>query len=463
MITKSSLDAVLSEIDRLREQGTVISDYLLHKAAADTYATKGIATCSRYTPPSGGALVKVGDRSALVGYIRCKAYQICPVCHSRWLREQRRKLHRILSLWPGRVTTFSLTIGHGWSDPLIDSLTALKATRAKFVASNKYRASWVEGALLRLEISLGAAGWHPHIHGVILSTKEPTAAQIQSIEDAWIKAARANGCIVDKTHGAKGRLVFDKASAFNEASYMWKRGPWSPFALLEVIADAKSSKSNIEHAKTLWRDYCRGINLASRMRYVTPAGIIRTGWAAYSPTTTTREQALIRIANYVERWEENNLPLDLAAKFLSQVTSDVESLRYDPEVQHRINELEELIAELIEQRSELGLPEECTITADIEQALNELTALLATKKNTKTRLPGLVNLTARGSGKLLPREKAALEKATTHAEARRVLDKVMKRLGPTEEMSELFSMNYENQQINSMYLPSMDPGETSST
>lgn len=457
MSRKPSFSAVVAEIEQQGLAPQKISDYRLHAAAAKTYAIKRIPSCSKYPAAGGLALVKSGRSARFVGYSRCKAHQICPICHTLWLRDQHNKLARLVGRWDGYVSAITLTLPHKRTDSFTDCLRRIQGVRRLFVASKAYKARWIAGTVLRVEVSIGVGGWHPHVHGLLFSFRQPSANDIEDIANSWRTAARSIGCRAGRI-AAHAEGLPDINAALRAGSYMCKRGPASPFSLLEIIARSVAPAPIIDAAKSLWREYCQGVVENGGMRYVTVAGAeIKNGWAALSKSTATRDSALSRIERYIAEWDDaggGGRIYDLAVQYLQHVVADARSAKYDEETRCRIAALEDAIAEAIALRDELGFSGDMDPIGDFDKLSEEVQDLVATTRP-KSTAAGLATITPLGASLLTPEYKTALARATSHADVRRIFSELIARHARPLDPRDLYALNYDNQKIVSMYLPSI--------
>jgi hypothetical protein len=463
MIAKSTLSGLLGFADTAN-RGIGLSTYKQHAAAINTYSINRVATCSRFPSTSGLHLIRRGAGAALVGFARCKSHQICPICHAIWLRDQYQKLTRILNGWMGATSTLTLTFSHRYHDSLADGLRTLNHIRRKFMASRVLSAPWIAGSVLRIEVSLTVGGWHPHLHGLILSGREPSPEQLNAISQAW------NAATVEVTGrkskiAAHSEIMPDKSAALRAGAYVFKRDSQSPFALLSLINQGTSLApvAIVDAAKALWRNYCRSIVDTKGLRYVTVSGcVVKNSWATYGNNKAERK------ANAVQRiYDSMDERLDVegfrspSTALHEQVLADYKKSRYDEETLRYIAELENALVEAMELRDELGydgVTDPCF--GEVERILDRLGSAYSNVKSDSTgQLPGLVTISALGAKLLTPDHKAALSSVSTHAEARAILDKIIKEYPGKENLEpyDLYSLNYDNQKIVSMYLPSFEP------
>lgn len=469
MISKSALDDLLSHIELLKN-GPTVSEHRIHAAAAGTYAVKRIASCSTFKPgrkkgaktgaleKSGIKVVKAGGGIRFRGMARCKAHQICPICHGVWLREQRRRLAKIADRWPGQVSMVTLTVRHRRTEPLSDVLKRLQDVRREFADSAEYRAPWISGIVLRLEISLGAEGWHPHLHGLVYSHGVPTTAQAAGLEAAWRAAASAVGCPVGR-HAAKLEVKKDRKEAHMATGYLCKLGPSSPLMLLRVIAAGDAPKKVEESAKRLWREYCAGVVARNRMRYVTAAGKeIKDSLALLSKSVKAKEGALSRIHVHVRKMEnvsngEWSL-VDLSAIFLERVVTDALERKYSDATRYRIGQLQDRLAEALEYRAEMGFSADFDPYGIADEIERELAEVLVMARLERVDVPALGELTGLGVS-MLSRRLDDFAGAQTIADVRTVLKRIIAKSGLSLTPEDFFVPAYENQEINSMTLPGM--------
>jgi hypothetical protein len=209
-----------------------------------------------------GELVDVEKRLDVASYsgLQTCGRRLCPCCGPRIAVNDAADIAAAITAHVangGQVALITYTLRHGRSDALAGLLAglgaALKAMRHDTVAKRLQR-SYVLGTIVRLDVTVGANGWHPHRHALAFLRGGVTAAQLGALVDAQYRAyassleAGGHGQI-DRKHGVHVRLLdlaaaheqvadyVAKTAAFELASAGTKRGRGENRTLPELAVD----------------------------------------------------------------------------------------------------------------------------------------------------------------------------------------------------------------------------------
>lgn len=166
-----------------------------------------LAKCGRAPVGGGPVSLTVGASGSAyyAGVQHCGSVWVCPVCsaticHHR-AQELERGLRQLRVTRPdAQVLLLTLTIRHGRSDALSDTLDATMAAWSRGVIAGK---GWSQakarfsilGWARTLEVTLGPSGWHPHLHAMVITKSALSHAEL----------AELRGDIYRRWAGALGR------------------------------------------------------------------------------------------------------------------------------------------------------------------------------------------------------------------------------------------------------------------
>jgi len=281
-----------------------------------------VRNCGRAVRRNGvGVEVKVtecgGRRSTGFGNLQhCGLVWVCPVCSAKIAASRQDDISRALSAWYGgvapvgsdvvpafgRVALVTLTMRHNkghslsalWG-ALSESWNVVASGRgwaADQLRHGEHRVAMVErrsgkdkGKLIPtvrgsipvirvVEVTVGANGWHVHIHALLMLPRAATASSVavlgHSMWTRWLSALEARGLDCDREHGVDIRLLKGDPGAalgeyFTKAVYQGSmevvasgmksagRGNRTPFAVLADVVRL----GDVDDLDT-WHEFERG-------------------------------------------------------------------------------------------------------------------------------------------------------------------------------------------------------------
>lgn len=198
-----------------------LRDVLAAHSSVDRVRACGRRRVSRGADPE----VRVREGRAHFSRVAlCGSVWACPVCGPRIRSERARDLDVALRVWierhgAGSVSLVTLTLPHDWGE----SLAALRATvRGSFNAITSGR-PWTRlrdrfglaHHVAALDVTHGrAAGWHPHLHVILLGTRRLDDGDVRALRRrlyvAWAGALREAGrrLPVYRSVGRDGRVFY---------------------------------------------------------------------------------------------------------------------------------------------------------------------------------------------------------------------------------------------------------------
>ncbi len=227
----------------------------------------------------------------LKGPQSCKSGFACPRCGPKKRAAKGLELEQgLANFWQqypqGTAVLVTVTIRHGRVDPLADTMRAVQDAWAKGVCSGN---SWKHakkrlgyfGMVRTIEVTYGQAGWHPHIHGLLLFEKSLNDMELYDLHQVVYRSwagrlvaqhgqeapSQQRGVHVQRvTSGAGGAYLVKEGGQPRSLSLEMTRADLkrgragqsvTPFELLDQFAAAERAKDAAGMARTkgLWNEY----------------------------------------------------------------------------------------------------------------------------------------------------------------------------------------------------------------
>lgn len=289
----SHIKQVLPTIPFLIREGSKHESVELQNIVREILPGNRVGACLRHRLGNSSVTITTTDRgdTRLGGLMVCDASHICPVCHARKMAREQQIVSRIVHdhyQAGGILIDTALTVPHQLYDPLSDAVTRLDSTWKYFRSTPIWKILTEElgvvGCIKRLEITLGANGWHPHLHVSLLCRPEHAKgikgySWRAALEDAfctvlplWRQAGRKAGINISEDAQAAvaitGHVDAQRAVKYNLKNMGYCKKPTSltPVDLLRVVAQSNDG-TVVAAAKHLFREYAAAIKGKHTLTY----------------------------------------------------------------------------------------------------------------------------------------------------------------------------------------------------
>jgi hypothetical protein len=220
------------------------------------------------------------------GLETCRRVWLCPVCAPRISFKRARLLEAQIARWlkSGHAVLFqTLTFPHDFGDPLLDS-AQIAAKGFTFILRGRAwqdvkRRFGIVGTVRALEVTVGANGWHPHLH-VLLFLKRIRGVRARralqthcfekfaaAVEKAGFRRPDQQNCPLEVVDSSGVGHYVAKASGIVRELTSWHmkqaRGQnRTAFQLLHDIA-----ADNVESDRQLWGEWESGTYRRRQLTY----------------------------------------------------------------------------------------------------------------------------------------------------------------------------------------------------
>lgn len=249
--------------------------YALQSAAAQLLPLSDRVRRCHVSLIPGRAFVKVyvpddGRLPSFGNLFTCGSVWRCPVCAARISEARRVDLSLALHGDFSHVLV-TYTLRHRRGDPLQVLLTSLLNSIRDFKSGAAWqsfarRVGWV-GSVRSLEVTYGAAGWHPHLHELaFFSEVVDVGTFLNFLRMRWIKVLQLSGATASYSAGLDARFAkCDIAnyiakfgshprwtSAHELSKHVVKRGRAESVTPLDLLSQASQGDAS---AAALWQEY----------------------------------------------------------------------------------------------------------------------------------------------------------------------------------------------------------------
>lgn len=271
---KSNTSKVFTETTA-KKRREVMRERFAHKFAAanllkslDEKKAVRLSKCGyvAYQTEVLGTLKKAqeGDakHASFKGVIACGSVWLCPCCSPRISGRRKDELDSLMQSARAEglaVVMMTLTARHSKRTKLAPFVDALKAAVKRMRQRRQWAALDLVGTVTATEVTHGEAGWHPHMHMLVLvkGSAEQACAKLQAMWPVWRDALAAEGLTATKSafdvrSAMKGEYLAKFAAASEMTLATEKQGrngsrnPW------QLLADAEAGDGQ---ASALWLEY----------------------------------------------------------------------------------------------------------------------------------------------------------------------------------------------------------------
>jgi hypothetical protein len=153
------------------------------KQSESTHPLRRLKTCGLAKKPDVEIRINNGHGFA-TGLFACGNIWTCPTCSARIRARRETEIETALATHVangGSIGMMTLTLQHNASMPLTYTMDAINHAWHRLYSARKYKhmARLLTGTIATLEITTGSgnAGWHPHLHIIMLT--EPGTTQLE--------------------------------------------------------------------------------------------------------------------------------------------------------------------------------------------------------------------------------------------------------------------------------------------
>jgi len=233
--------------------------YQLQRVAQRCLPENRVNKCSRWPAhyrddgiPSIDVLLNRATGKASFGNLTtCGSVWHCPVCAAYVTERRREELQQAIVAWAkrgGGIAMMTLTFPHGVNERAQALIDKLAEARSKLFGARAFketmRAVQAVGRVFALEITIGANGWHPHLHILIFykGDEAECLAVMGRLRDLWASSVRRAGLGTVNEHG------FDVCGGDFAAKYVAKFGK-EPSSYQFWSAAHELTKSHLKRGK----------------------------------------------------------------------------------------------------------------------------------------------------------------------------------------------------------------------
>lgn len=291
------LGSIANNASRTQNGEERIARFALQAAARELAPSSRVRVCLRAVVP-GRDCVEVWHSPArqkayYKNLITCNRVWVCPVCASKITERRRVELARVLGVRDLLVVPdgkgaekmvlvprfylalVTFTLSHKAGEKCVDVLARLKLAYKKMWAG-RWSVAWqkkhrVIGTLRAIELTHGVAGWHPHIHLLLIRDSANTQGSVAEMDIdltlRWQETVETIGGMASLEHGVCFSAADEKA-----VDYLGKMGQQVDAAIRRWGVVSELTKYPVKHgreaSRTMWdllADYVGGDVLAGEL------------------------------------------------------------------------------------------------------------------------------------------------------------------------------------------------------
>ena len=282
----SDFSKVLSVAPALQKRWNHQERLKLQNAVRKILPTHRAGACLRHRLSGSGVNVSLTEQghTRLGGLMVCDAHHICPVCHYKKMAGDKQTIRELVLKHyddGGLLVDAVLTVPHGAGESLEIVLERLenvwKALRSKPIWKRLSADLGVVGVIRRLEVTLGANGWHPHFHvslmcdwGLASELRGQTRYAVHAdafaiVSSCWAAAGRKLGLPISM-HAQSAVAIIAAVEAQQAITYNLKNMGYgdkidslTPFDLLRIVCQAPAEVARVA-ASRLFAEYAAAIH-----------------------------------------------------------------------------------------------------------------------------------------------------------------------------------------------------------
>jgi hypothetical protein len=226
---------------------------------------KSVKLCGRSSLVADGSVAvraRVVDGRKVAGFAglaRCGSVWACPVCSRKIAAERQRQLEEAGRAWEklgGALAMTSLTVSHRAGQRLTSVWDAVQSGWNQVTSGRAWkkitRSFGIEGWHRVTEVTVGANGWHVHIHVVLFlhhGLGHADRAELTRVLLArWRQGIAKKGFGASEQHGADVRMIHGADSAAVLADYFTK-GVYTPDGSAAAAVALEAARGDLKQAR----------------------------------------------------------------------------------------------------------------------------------------------------------------------------------------------------------------------
>ena len=220
------------------------------------------------------------------GLETCRRVWLCPVCAPRIAWKRAHLLEEQIRRWlgdGGGVLFQTLTFPHDFADPLKDSAAVAAKAFTAVLSGRRWqeekRRYGIEGTVRALEVTLGANGWHPHLH-ILVFLRKPRGVRARRaiqksfverfsrvVERAGYRTPDPRNCPIEIVHSAEiGQYVATTIGIVSElTSWHMKRGKGTSRTPIQLLRDVVTNNGSEDRER--WSEWESGTYRRRQLTY----------------------------------------------------------------------------------------------------------------------------------------------------------------------------------------------------
>lgn len=158
-----------------------------------------VRACGRVSrSPEGGPTLRLSDDgqggqvAGLAGLVHCGSPWACPTCARKIGAKRAEEIRQVVEAvhaQGGSAALVTLTLRHHAGHRLADTWDALTYGWSRVTSGRRYTEECarfgVDGWVRAVEVTRGDAGWHPHLHVLVLFDTPMSAEMVQEMAGRW--------------------------------------------------------------------------------------------------------------------------------------------------------------------------------------------------------------------------------------------------------------------------------------
>lgn len=233
--------------------------YSRARSMAKLLQHKDLAGCHAWVQAKSSPVVvnvkRAAYRSGFFTNIQtCGMVHLCAHCQPKIGARRAKEIQTAMDAWKaegGDVLMVTLTLSHGRTDPLAETLSALKDAGRRFAQHRAFKglsaSVGLAGRIVATEYTHGVNGWHPHQHQLwFVRSGVDQAAMKSALDSAWRASLLKSGFTSSDAHGVKVN------GGERAAKYVAKMSSGEAWTLADEVARS-SSKVGRNGSRSIWQ------------------------------------------------------------------------------------------------------------------------------------------------------------------------------------------------------------------